>query len=45
MDVKGNGIYKEAKIVGFDPEYDLAVLKVLNQACLYFSFSFPASFL
>lgn len=28
VDVKGNGIYKEAKIVGFDPEYDLAVLKV-----------------
>ncbi|KAL0534889.1 hypothetical protein IC582_029188 [Cucumis melo] len=28
VDVKGNGIYKEANIVGFDPEYDLAVLKV-----------------
>ncbi|XP_023001449.1 protease Do-like 5, chloroplastic isoform X1 [Cucurbita maxima] len=28
VDVKGNGISRDAKIVGFDPEYDLAVLKV-----------------
>ncbi|XP_023520041.1 protease Do-like 5, chloroplastic isoform X2 [Cucurbita pepo subsp. pepo] len=28
LDVKGNGISRDAKVVGFDPEYDLAVLKV-----------------
>ncbi|EXB54848.1 Protease Do-like 5 [Morus notabilis] len=27
-DVKGNGFYREGKIVGYDPAYDLAVLKV-----------------
>ncbi|XP_023001450.1 protease Do-like 5, chloroplastic isoform X2 [Cucurbita maxima] len=30
VDVKGNGISRDAKIVGFDPEYDLAVLKVIS---------------
>ncbi|XP_022140016.1 protease Do-like 5, chloroplastic isoform X2 [Momordica charantia] len=33
VDAKGNGIYREAKIVGFDPEYDLAVLKVELGGC------------
>ena len=28
-DAKGNSFSKEAKIVGFDPAYDIAVLKVL----------------
>ncbi|KAJ1414211.1 Peptidase S1C [Sesbania bispinosa] len=28
VDVKGNGFYREGKIIGFDPAYDLAVLKV-----------------
>lgn len=28
VDVKGNGFYREGKIVGYDPAYDLAVLKV-----------------
>ncbi|GMY37956.1 protease Do-like 5, chloroplastic [Fagus crenata] len=28
VDARGNGFYREGKIVGFDPSYDLAVLKV-----------------
>ncbi|GMN43212.1 hypothetical protein TIFTF001_012425 [Ficus carica] len=28
VDAKGNGFYREGKIVGYDPAYDLAVLKV-----------------
>uniref|UniRef100_A0A803QEL1 Reverse transcriptase domain-containing protein n=1 Tax=Cannabis sativa TaxID=3483 RepID=A0A803QEL1_CANSA len=28
VDEKGNGFYREGKIVGYDPAYDLAVLKV-----------------
>ncbi|XP_027332028.1 protease Do-like 5, chloroplastic isoform X2 [Abrus precatorius] len=28
VDAKGNSFYREGKIVGFDPAYDLAVLKV-----------------
>ncbi|XP_062160397.1 protease Do-like 5, chloroplastic [Alnus glutinosa] len=28
VDARGNGFYREAKIVGVDPAYDLAVLKV-----------------
>ncbi|RDX66217.1 Protease Do-like 5, chloroplastic, partial [Mucuna pruriens] len=28
VDAKGNGFYREGKIIGFDPAYDLAVLKV-----------------
>ncbi|KAJ7968964.1 Protease Do-like chloroplastic-like [Quillaja saponaria] len=28
VDARGNGFYKEGKIVGLDPAYDLAVLKV-----------------
>ncbi|XP_057429802.1 protease Do-like 5, chloroplastic isoform X2 [Lotus japonicus] len=27
-DTKGNSFYREGKIIGFDPTYDLAVLKV-----------------
>lgn len=29
VDSGGNSITREGKIVGFDPDYDLAVLKVL----------------
>lgn len=28
FDAKGNGFYREGKMVGYDPAYDLAVLKV-----------------
>ncbi|XP_010275873.1 PREDICTED: protease Do-like 5, chloroplastic isoform X2 [Nelumbo nucifera] len=28
VDASGNGISKEAKVIGFDPAYDLAVLKI-----------------
>lgn len=28
VDARGNSFSREAKIVGFDPAYDLAVLKV-----------------
>ncbi|KDP37993.1 hypothetical protein JCGZ_04636 [Jatropha curcas] len=28
VDAGGNGLYREGKIIGFDPAYDLAVLKV-----------------
>ena len=31
VDARGNGFYREGKIVGFDPSYDLAVLKVFCQ--------------
>lgn len=30
VDSGGNNITREGKIVGFDPDYDLAVLKVIN---------------
>ncbi|XP_030968842.1 protease Do-like 5, chloroplastic isoform X1 [Quercus lobata] len=36
-DTRGNGFYREGKIVGVDPEYDLAVLKLTKedvQACV-----------
>lgn len=31
MDARGNGFYSEGKIVGVDPTYDLAVLKVFSK--------------
>ena len=30
-DTRGNGFYREGKIVGVDPAYDLAVLKVCTE--------------
>ncbi|ESW19915.1 hypothetical protein PHAVU_006G166100 [Phaseolus vulgaris] len=30
VDAKGNSFYREGKIIGFDPAYDLAVLKVVS---------------
>jgi S1-C subfamily serine protease len=36
VDARGNGFYREAKIVGVDPAYDLAVLKVFNQIIVQF---------
>lgn len=33
VDANGNSITSEGKIVGFDPDYDLAVLKVPSADC------------
>lgn len=33
VDAKGNSFYREGKIIGFDPAYDLAVLKVDVDGC------------
>ena len=30
-DTRGNGFYREGKIIGVDPAYDLAVLKVCTE--------------
>jgi len=40
VDTKGNSFYREGKIIGFDPAYDLAVLKVYIPNPLFFSPSF-----
>lgn len=39
VDARGNSFYKEGKIVGYDPAYDLAVLKVYNLIFIIFSYS------
>jgi len=31
VDARGNSLYREGKIIGFDPSYDLAVLKVSDR--------------
>lgn len=36
VDAKGNGFYRDGKIVGVDPAYDLAVLKVFNQTSIHY---------
>ena len=33
-DTRGNGFYREGKIVGVDLEYDLAVLKVCTETII-----------
>lgn len=40
VDAKGNSFYREGKIIGFDPAYDLAVLKVYIPILSFFSPSF-----
>lgn len=43
VDARGNGFCREGKIVGVDPEYDLAVLKVFNQIIFQFIFNYLLS--